>query len=77
MCHVSLCVCVQLKWGLAERLGVPAERLVLIHSGRVLREPELLSHLKAQDGSVSLCMIQRYTDTLGSCEARETERQTV
>ncbi|XP_073323091.1 ubiquilin-1-like [Pagrus major] len=49
----------QLKWGLAERMGVPAELLVLIHSGRVLRESELLSHLKAQDGSVSLCMIQR------------------
>ncbi|XP_036954878.1 ubiquilin-1-like isoform X1 [Acanthopagrus latus] len=49
----------QLKWGLAERLGVPAELLVLIHSGRVLRESELLSHLKAQDGSVRLRMIQR------------------
>lgn len=53
------CTARQLKWGLAERLGVPAERLVLIHSGRILRESELLSHLKAQDGSVSLCMIQR------------------
>ncbi|XP_076587736.1 ubiquilin-1-like [Chaetodon auriga] len=53
------CTVRQLKWDLAERQGVPAERLVLIHSGRVLRESELLSHLKAQDGSVSLCMIQR------------------
>ncbi|XP_044052153.1 ubiquilin-1-like isoform X2 [Siniperca chuatsi] len=52
------CTARQLKWGLAERLGVAAERLVLIHSGRILRESELLSHLKAQDGSVSLCMIQ-------------------
>lgn len=58
MCF-GVCVCVQLKWGLAEPLGVPAERLVLIHSGRVLKESELLSHLKRQDGSVSLCMIQR------------------
>ncbi|XP_075955317.1 ubiquilin-1-like isoform X4 [Anarhichas minor] len=49
----------QLKWGLAERLGVPAEQLVLMDSGRVLRESELLSHLKAQDESVSLRMIQR------------------
>ncbi|XP_041793600.1 ubiquilin-1-like [Chelmon rostratus] len=53
------CTVRQLKWGLAERLGVPAERLVLIHSGRILRESELLSHLKAQDGSVRLCVIQR------------------
>ncbi|XP_031712607.1 ubiquilin-1 isoform X2 [Anarrhichthys ocellatus] len=49
----------QLKWGLAERLGVPVEQLVLMDSGRVLRESELLSHLKAQDESVSLRMIQR------------------
>ncbi|XP_029296072.1 ubiquilin-1-like [Cottoperca gobio] len=53
------CTVRQLKWGLAERWGVPAEQLVLIYSGRVLRESELLSHLKAQDESVSLCMIQR------------------
>ncbi|XP_070761235.1 ubiquilin-1-like [Enoplosus armatus] len=53
------CTVRQLQWGLAERLRVPAERLVLIHSGRILKESELLSHLKAQDGSVSLCMIQR------------------
>ncbi|KAG8011959.1 Ubiquilin-1, partial [Nibea albiflora] len=52
-------VCVQLKGGLAERMEVPAEQLVLIHSGRVLRESELLSHLKGQDDSVSICMIQR------------------
>ncbi|XP_068559601.1 ubiquilin-1-like [Cebidichthys violaceus] len=53
------CTVRQLKWGLAERLGVPAEQLVLMDSGRVLRESELLSHLKAQDESVSLRMIQR------------------
>ncbi|KAM9360676.1 LOW QUALITY PROTEIN: ubiquilin-1-like [Symphorus nematophorus] len=53
------CTVRQLRCGLSERLGVPAERLVLIHSGRVLRESELLSHLKDQDGSVRLCMIQR------------------
>ncbi|XP_034727020.1 ubiquilin-1-like [Etheostoma cragini] len=53
------CTVRQLKWGLAERLGVLAEQLELSHSGRVLRESELLSHLKAQDESVSLCMIQR------------------
>ncbi|XP_078107002.1 ubiquilin-1-like [Sander vitreus] len=53
------CTVRQLKWGLAERLGVPAEQLVLSHSGRVLTESELLSHLKAQDESVSLCMMQR------------------
>nr|XP_046243565.1 ubiquilin-1-like [Scatophagus argus] len=53
------CTIRQLKCGLAERLDVPAERLVLIHSGRVLRESEHLSHLKGQDGSVSLYMIQR------------------
>ncbi|XP_032370984.1 ubiquilin-1 isoform X2 [Etheostoma spectabile] len=53
------CTVRQLKWGLAERLGVLAEQLELSHSGRVLRESELLSHLKAQDESVSLCVIQR------------------
>nr|XP_020498951.1 ubiquilin-1 isoform X1 [Labrus bergylta] len=53
------CTVTQLKCGLAERLEVPAQRLVLIHSGRVLRESEILSHLKAADGSVSLCMVQR------------------
>ncbi|XP_019115460.2 ubiquilin-1 [Larimichthys crocea] len=53
------CTVRQLKGGLAERMGVPAEQLVLIHSGRVLRESELLSHLKGQDDSVSICMIQR------------------
>ncbi|XP_059194103.1 ubiquilin-1-like [Centropristis striata] len=53
------CIVRQLKWALAERLGVPAEHLELIHRGRVLRESELLSHLKAQDETVSLCMIQR------------------
>lgn len=49
----------QLKCGLAEPRGVPADQLVLIHSGRVLKDSELLSHLKQQDGLVSLCMIQR------------------
>lgn len=60
-----VCVCayvrvyVQLKRGLAGHLGVPAERLVLIHSGQVVRESEILSHLQRQDGTVRLCMIQR------------------
>ncbi|XP_068994548.1 ubiquilin-1-like isoform X2 [Embiotoca jacksoni] len=53
------CTVRQLKWGLSERLGASAEQLVLIHSGRVLRESELMSHLKGQNGSVCLCMIQR------------------
>ncbi|XP_042344610.1 ubiquilin-1-like [Plectropomus leopardus] len=53
------CTVRQLKWGLAERLGVPVEQLVLSHSGRVLKESELLSHLKVQDETVNLCMIQR------------------
>ncbi|XP_060894838.1 ubiquilin-1-like isoform X2 [Labrus mixtus] len=53
------CTVTQLKCGLAGRLEVPAQRLVLIHSGRVLRDSEILSHLKAADGSVSLCMVQR------------------
>ncbi|XP_070689392.1 ubiquilin-1-like [Pempheris klunzingeri] len=57
------CTAGQLKLGLAARLGVPAELLVLIHSGRVLRESEPLSHLKAQDGSVSLYMLQRPSPT--------------
>ncbi|XP_043968460.1 ubiquilin-1-like isoform X1 [Gambusia affinis] len=54
------CTVTQLKLCLSERLRVPAEQLVLIHSGRVLREPELMSHLKEQEGSISLCMIRRY-----------------
>ncbi|XP_026177540.1 ubiquilin-1-like isoform X2 [Mastacembelus armatus] len=53
------CTVRQLKLGLSERLGASAEQLVLIHSGRVLKESELLSHLKGQDKSVSLCMIRR------------------
>ncbi|CAK6950532.1 LOW QUALITY PROTEIN: ubiquilin-1-like [Scomber scombrus] len=44
------CTVRQLKWGLAEHRGAPAEELVLIHSGRVLKDSELLSHLKRQDG---------------------------
>ncbi|KAK5909832.1 hypothetical protein CesoFtcFv8_003725 [Champsocephalus esox] len=53
------CTVTQLKWSLAEGVGVPAEQLVLIHFGRVLRESELLSHFRTRDGCVSLCMIQR------------------
>nr|XP_043882324.1 LOW QUALITY PROTEIN: ubiquilin-1-like [Solea senegalensis] len=53
------CTVRQLKWDLSDRLGSPAEQLVLIHSGRVLRESEILSHLKRQSESVRLCMIQR------------------
>ncbi|KAM3611707.1 uncharacterized protein V6R79_022918 [Siganus canaliculatus] len=49
----------QLRRGLAERRHLPAEQLVLIHSGRVLKDSELLSHLRAQDGSVSLSMMKR------------------
>ncbi|CAJ1068943.1 ubiquilin-1-like [Xyrichtys novacula] len=49
----------QLKCGLAKRLEVPAEQLVLIHSSRVLKDSEVLSHLKAADGSVSLSVGQR------------------
>ncbi|XP_047447585.1 ubiquilin-1-like [Mugil cephalus] len=53
------CTVRQMRWDLAERLGAKAEQLVLIHAGRVLRESELMSHLKGQSGSVSLRMIQR------------------
>ncbi|XP_056231548.1 ubiquilin-1-like [Seriola aureovittata] len=53
------CTVRQLKWGLSDRLGASAEQLVLIQSGRVLRESEILSHLKGQNESVSLCMIRR------------------
>ncbi|XP_054895831.1 ubiquilin-1-like [Poeciliopsis prolifica] len=53
------CTVTQLKLCLSERLRVPAEQLVLTHSGRVLRESELMSHLKEQKGSISLCMIRR------------------
>ncbi|XP_013876198.1 ubiquilin-1 [Austrofundulus limnaeus] len=53
------CTIGQLKWSLSERLGASAEELVLIHSGRALTDSELMSHLKGQNGSVSLCMIQR------------------
>ncbi|XP_040928221.1 ubiquilin-1-like [Betta splendens] len=52
------CTVRQLKCGLSERLGVPAEQLVLIHSGRVLGESEVLSHLEAPDGTVSVCVIR-------------------
>ncbi|XP_034547152.1 ubiquilin-1-like [Notolabrus celidotus] len=53
------CTVRQLKRGLSARLEVPAELLLLIHSGRVLRESEVLSHLKAADGSVSISVVQR------------------
>nr|XP_020458078.1 ubiquilin-1 [Monopterus albus]XP_020458079.1 ubiquilin-1 [Monopterus albus] len=53
------CTVRQLKWGLSERMAASAEQLVLIHSGRILRDSELLCHLKGQDKSVSLCMIRR------------------
>ncbi|KAM6931374.1 ubiquilin-1-like [Xenentodon cancila] len=49
----------QLKLGLSERLGSSAEQVVLIHSGRVLRNSDLMSHLKGQNGPVRLHMIQR------------------
>lgn len=54
--------CAQLKWCLSERLGASAEQLVLVHCGRALSDSELMSHIKGQNGSVSLCMIQRYTE---------------
>ncbi|KAM7416797.1 hypothetical protein PAMA_018727 [Pampus argenteus] len=53
------CTVRQLKWSLVEDRGPPAEQLLLIHSGRVLKESEVLSHLKGQDGLVRICMIQR------------------
>ncbi|XP_071339242.1 ubiquilin-1-like [Trachinotus anak] len=53
------CTVRQLKRGLSDRLGASAEQLVLIHSGRVLNESEILSHLKGQSEAVSLCMIRR------------------
>lgn len=53
-------LCVQFKWGLSEHLGASAEELVLIHSSRVLKDSEPLSHFKGLNGSVRLSMIQRY-----------------
>ncbi|KAL3975733.1 alpha-2-macroglobulin-like protein [Sarotherodon galilaeus] len=53
------CTVRQFKWGLSEHLGASAEELVLIHSSRVLKDSEPLSHLKGQNGSVRLNMIQR------------------
>uniref|UniRef100_A0A096MEQ9 Ubiquilin 1 n=1 Tax=Poecilia formosa TaxID=48698 RepID=A0A096MEQ9_POEFO len=53
------CTVTQLKRCLSERLRVPAEQLVLLLSGRVLREAELMSHLTEQKGSISLCVIRR------------------
>ncbi|XP_005722441.1 ubiquilin-2 [Pundamilia nyererei] len=53
------CTVRQFKWGLSEHLGASAEELVLIHSSRVLKDSEPLSHLKGLNGSVRLSMIQR------------------
>ncbi|XP_028270135.1 ubiquilin-1-like [Parambassis ranga] len=53
------CTVRQFKWALSERLGASAKQLVLIHSGRALTDSELMSHLRGQNGLVSLCMIQR------------------
>ncbi|XP_029916998.1 ubiquilin-1-like [Myripristis murdjan] len=53
------CTVRKLKGFVAERMGTQAKRLVLIHSGRVLGDSELLSQLKGQDGSVSLRMVLR------------------
>ncbi|XP_030593860.1 ubiquilin-1 [Archocentrus centrarchus] len=53
------CTVRQVKWDLSESLGASAEQLIVIHSGQVLRDSELLSHLKGQNGSVRLCVIQR------------------
>ncbi|XP_014851453.1 PREDICTED: ubiquilin-1 [Poecilia mexicana] len=53
------CTVTQLKRCLSERLRVPAEQLVLLLSGRVLREAELMSHLTEQKGPISLCVIRR------------------
>lgn len=53
-------LCMQFKWGLSEHLGASAEELVLIHSNRVLKDSEPLSHLEGLNGSVRLSMIQRY-----------------
>lgn len=50
----------QLKEVLSGRLETPAEQLVVIHSGRVLGESEVLGDLTGQGDSVRLCMIQRY-----------------
>ncbi|KAM4616785.1 LOW QUALITY PROTEIN: ubiquilin-1-like [Polymixia lowei] len=53
------CTVKQLKECVAERLGTPTERLMLIHSGRILSESEPLSRYKGQDGAVGLCMVLR------------------
>ncbi|XP_004547330.1 ubiquilin-1 isoform X1 [Maylandia zebra] len=53
------CTVRQFKWGLSEHLGASAEELVLIHSSRVLKDSEPLSHFKGLNGSVRLSMIQR------------------
>nr|XP_019959043.1 PREDICTED: ubiquilin-1 isoform X1 [Paralichthys olivaceus] len=53
------CTVRQLKRDLSDRVGASAEQLLLIHSGRVLTESQILSHLKGKSDSVSLCMIRR------------------
>ncbi|CAN9513150.1 unnamed protein product [Ophioblennius macclurei] len=53
------CTVRQLKRSLCERMEASTEQLLLIHSGRVLAESQLISHLKGQDSSVCLCMTQR------------------
>ncbi|XP_062237797.1 ubiquilin-1-like [Platichthys flesus] len=53
------CTVRQLKQDLSDRAGASAEQLLLIHSGRVLTESQILSHLKGKSDSVSLCMIRR------------------
>ncbi|XP_034452130.1 ubiquilin-1-like [Hippoglossus hippoglossus] len=53
------CTVRQLKHDLSDRAGASAEQLLLIHSGRVLTESQILSHLKGKSDAVSLCMIRR------------------
>ncbi|XP_024908776.1 ubiquilin-2 isoform X3 [Cynoglossus semilaevis] len=52
------CSVTELKEVLSGRLETPAEQLVVIHSGRVLGESEVLGDLTGQGDSVRLCMIQ-------------------
>ncbi|XP_035494991.2 ubiquilin-1-like isoform X2 [Scophthalmus maximus] len=48
-----------LRRGLSDRPGASAEQLLLIHSGRVLGDSDILSHLKGLSESVSICMVRR------------------
>ncbi|KAM9391463.1 ubiquilin-1-like [Pholidichthys leucotaenia] len=50
------CTIRQLKLSLSEHMGASVEQLQLIQSGRVLRDSELMSHLKGQNGWVDLCL---------------------